>query len=60
MFCYFTTGTIFIRIFSTNICIRRAKSLMKVALHSNKKYYFCNNLGEGMPQDEDIPSIYNC
>jgi hypothetical protein len=55
--CYFTAGTIFIRIFSANICMDRAKSLLKVALHSNKKYYFCNNLGEGMPQYKDTPSI---
>lgn len=33
-----------------------AKSLSKYALHSNKKYYFCDNIRGGMSKQEDYRS----
>lgn len=33
-----------------------AKSLSKYAPHSNKKYYFCDNIGGGMSKQEDYRS----
>ncbi|GEM_PF-6214175 len=41
---------------SSIIYEQRAKSLFNYALHSNKKYYFCDNLRGGMSKQEDYRS----